>query len=231
MESDQYEELCRHFIAEKEGLDLDAVKSEVIAGAQKPGSPEHKHQMDLRWETGGEIATYLNIANAKWRSKTKVNQGEVLQLQQVRQTVSAHRAFLITNIGFTKGAKAVAESNGIALHIVAPEFDASELPVGDRDGTRRELQQISLSSSHPIYSHRVEHRGLGFHAEPQAASPDHRQPSMSRPGGYETRIQSPPAKGTSSPPTNRAIGRGGAERRGGQNRGPGRPGTSRGRKG
>lgn len=230
MESDQYEELCRHFIAEMESLDLDAVKSEVISGAQIPGSPEHKHQTDLCWETGGEIATYLNIANAKWRSSAKVNQGEVLQLQQVRQTVSAHKAFMITNVGFTKGAIAVAKNNGIALHIVTPEFDTSMLPLGDRDGTRRELQQISSSSSHPIYSHRIEHRGLGFSAEPQAASPDHRQPKIARPGGYETRIQSPPARGTSSPPTNRAI-RGGTERRGGQNRGSGRPGTSRGRKG
>jgi len=230
MESDQYEELCRHFIAKMEGLDLDAVKSEVISGAQIPGSPKHKHQIDLCWETGGGLATYQNIANAKWRSSAKVKQGEVLELQQVRQTISAHKAFMITNVGFTKGAIAVAKNNGIALHIVAPDFDISILPLGDRKGTRRKLQQISSASSRPIYSHRVEHRGLGFSAEPQAASPDHRQPRVVRPGGYETRIQSPPARGASSPPTNRAI-RGGTERRGKQNRGSGRPGTSRGRKG
>src|SRR2546430_11448565 len=100
MDSDQYEELCRHFIAEKAGLRAEDVKSVSILNAKRPGLPEYKHQIDLYWEIGDAIAAYLNIANAKWRGTARVEQGEVLLLQQVRQKVAAHKAFMITNVGF-----------------------------------------------------------------------------------------------------------------------------------
>lgn len=47
MDSDQYEELCRHFIAEKVGLRAEDVKSVSIPNAKRPGLPEYKHQIDL----------------------------------------------------------------------------------------------------------------------------------------------------------------------------------------
>jgi UDP:flavonoid glycosyltransferase YjiC (YdhE family) len=39
--------------------------------------------------------TYINIANAKWRSSSKIEQGEVLLLNQVKQKVAAHKAMMI----------------------------------------------------------------------------------------------------------------------------------------
>ena len=112
MDSDQYEELCRYFIAEKANLPIEAVKSVTIPNPQRPGLPVYKHQIDLYWETGDNIALYLNIANAKWRGSEKVEQGEVMLLQQVCQKVSAHKAFMITNVGFTAGAVAAAKDEG-----------------------------------------------------------------------------------------------------------------------
>ena len=162
MNSDQYEELCRRFVADKVGLPSDAVKSVKIPNPIRPGLPEYQHQIDLYWETGSDIALYLNIANAKWRGSAKVDQPDVMLLQQVRQKVAAHKAFIITNVGFTEGALAAAKDDGIALHIVAPTFKASVLPTGDRAAIQATLQMLASGGLGAIYSHRVEHHGLGL---------------------------------------------------------------------
>jgi hypothetical protein len=47
MESNQYEELCRLFIAEQTGLPAEAVQSVSIPNRNRPGLPEYKHQIDL----------------------------------------------------------------------------------------------------------------------------------------------------------------------------------------
>jgi hypothetical protein len=109
MNSEQYEELCRRFIAKMEGLRLEDVRSERVPSPTGPGVPQYEHQIDLRWETGGAVAKYVNIANAKWRSKDKVDQPDVMLLHQVLQDVRAHKAVMITNMGFTQGAIAAAK--------------------------------------------------------------------------------------------------------------------------
>ena len=65
MDSDQYEELCRHFIAEQAGLRMEDVNSVIIPNPMRPGLPEYRHQIDLYWETGDAIAAYLNIADER----------------------------------------------------------------------------------------------------------------------------------------------------------------------
>ena len=127
MTSKQYEELCRYFLASQLGIGIDKVVSVEIPNPQRPDLPGYKHQIDLFWETGDSVALYLNIANAKWRGSSKVDQPEVLLLQQVKQKVAAHKAVMLTNSEFTAGAVAAAQDDGIALHIVRPEFDASVL--------------------------------------------------------------------------------------------------------
>ena len=158
MDSVQYEELCRHFIAAKFALSLDDVKSVRIRNPRRPKLPAFEHQIDLYWETGNEISLYLNIANAKWRGSEKVDQGEVLLLDKVRQEVGAHKAFMISSVGFSAGAKAAAKHHGIALHTVAPAFDVSALPSGDRAAVRAALHSMASSSSQPIFNHSIEHR-------------------------------------------------------------------------
>ena len=120
MNSIQYEELCRFFLADKLGISIEKIQSVRIPNPKRPDLPGYNHQIDLYWEDGNELTQYLNIANAKWRSSSKVDQSEVLLLQQVKDDLAAHKAMMITNIGFTEGAKAVAKNKEIALHIVSP---------------------------------------------------------------------------------------------------------------
>jgi len=101
MNSRQFEELCRVFLADKVALSVADILSGDIPNPKRPGLPEYKHQIDLYWETGNEIALYLNIANAKWRGSQKVDQSDVLLLQQVKQKVGAHKAVMITNSEYT----------------------------------------------------------------------------------------------------------------------------------
>ena len=120
MTGTQYEELCRLFLADKLGIPIKEVQSVKIPNPKRLDLPEYNHQIDLYWEDGNQLAQYLNIANAKWRSSCKVEQGEVLLLQKVKEKVFANKSMMITNTGFTKGAKAVAQDEGVALHIVCP---------------------------------------------------------------------------------------------------------------
>jgi hypothetical protein len=213
MDSDQYEELCRRFIAEKANMCVEDVKSVSIPNAKRPGLPEYKHQIDLFWETGDAIAVYLNIANAKWRGTARVEQGEVLLLQQVRQQVAAHKAFIITNVGFTAGAIAVAKDHGIALHIVAPTFDITGFPRGDRAAIQRDLLDKASQTASALYSHHIEHRGMGFAQEAANIIPISSSAVTPNPAGYETRVVPHPSQPISGPSTNRSIS--GGETRGG----------------
>ena len=161
MNSIQYEELCRFFLSDKLGIPIKDVQSVRIPNPKRLDLPEYKHQIDLYWEDGNELTQYLNIANAKWRSSDKVDQGEVLLLQQVKEDLDAHKAVMITNIGFTEGAKAVAKNKGIALHIVSPSFDHTILSLSpkNRATIQTQLQEFSASSK-LAYAHKMVHRAF-----------------------------------------------------------------------
>jgi len=195
MDSDQYEEFCRLFIASKEGLSIDKVESARLPNPQRPGLAQYKHQIDLCWDTHTEIADYFNIANAKWRTSRKISQSDVMLLQKVREKVGAHKAFLISNVGFTSGAIAAAQDEKIGLHTVVPEFDPSTLPRKNRKAIRSELEKKVSSSSAPIFSHTVVQRGLDFTGQS-------RQPDRSRPPSH---VVSPRTTAVTPKPQNRAL--------------------------
>jgi len=173
MHSEQYEELCRRFVAEKESLKLDEVQSRRVPNPSRPGLPVYEHQIDLWWETSGGLATYTNIANAKWRTGRKIGEGDVVLLQKVREKVSAHKAVIITNTGFTRGAIASAKDDQIALHVLKPEFDPSVLPRRDRPAIQRVLDDIKSQTAQPLWSHNVVERGIGFTQDVGASLPAH----------------------------------------------------------
>jgi hypothetical protein len=106
----------RFFLAQKPEISVGEMKSAHMPSPTRPGSPEHKHQTDL------------NTVNAKCRTSDKVDQPDVLLLQQVKQKVGAHKAVVLTTAGFTASAEAAAQDEGIALHIARPNFDSSLLP-------------------------------------------------------------------------------------------------------
>lgn len=205
MTSKQYEELCRLFIADQFKLDVYEVTSEHKASATLPENPDIKHQIDLYWETGNEVTKYINIANAKWRSEDKVDQGEMLLLKEVKQQLNAHKAVMMTNIGFTSGAIAVAKNAEISLHVVQPTFDYSKLEGKDAKAIQSQIQAIVASQKEPVYSFRVEHRALD--TKPQSKPPIHQS---SKPQPYQTRILTGRENRTINRPNkaNRTIDRG-----------------------
>jgi hypothetical protein len=201
VDSDQYEELCRQFVAAQEGIDPREVLSLHIPNPSRPDLTPYSHQIDLYWETNTDLAVYVNIANAKWRSTAKIKQGEMLQLQKVREAVSAHKAFMITNVGFTRGARSVAEDYGIGLHVVNPAFDVADLPRGDRAAIGAAISTRVVADPSSAYSHTVEHRGLDFtgpayfagsRPTPAAAPPAQRTTRTVAP--TQTRVQGVPER-------------------------------------
>ncbi|TMQ34590.1 MAG: restriction endonuclease [Planctomycetota bacterium] len=187
MTSKQYEELCRFFVAEQLKLPLSCVRSLHVANPERPPELWHtnlgpyRHQIDLYWETPGQTTSYLNIANAKWHQEgDKVGLKDVLLLQQVRSKIAAHKALLITNTDYGRGARRAAADEGLALLIVRPEFAAAVLTAVPEVPTQERFQQLAVGRS-PIYSWQVVQKGLagggsvtevlGLVAAPQQAQP------------------------------------------------------------
>jgi hypothetical protein len=158
MVSEHYEELCRQFLADQLGIDINKVLSVEIPSAQRPGLKQYKHQIDLYWETTDNVANYVNIANGKWRGSRRVEQGEILLLQQVKEELDAHKAVMLTNFEFTAGAIAAAKHHGIALHIVRPEFDTSGLSAKAGNAIRQEMKAMARQQGKPLYFHEIVHK-------------------------------------------------------------------------
>lgn len=171
MNSIQYEELCRYFIAQKVVLDIGQISSVRILNPKRENLPQYQHQIDFYWETISDLCQYLHIANAKWRGSDKVDQGDVLLLQQVKLEVAAHKAMMITNSGFTQGAVAVAKDKGISLHIVIPAFDVSVLPTKNRLLIQAKIKELSASIENQIvYNHFTIHKNFElFEIKPSAS--------------------------------------------------------------
>ncbi len=154
MQYKQYEELCRLFVANEENIPIEKIKSDYIPSSVRPGLEEYKNQIDLYWELEDKLTRNLVIVNAKWRSsdEDKVVQGDILLIQQVKQEIDANKAMIITNTGFTDGARKAAINRRIALHIVVPNFDSTILHTKDRLTMQTQLQEL-FDSRRPVYSH------------------------------------------------------------------------------
>jgi hypothetical protein len=157
MTSQQYEELCRLFLAELFRLGLDRIHSLEYPNPQRAFRPAYYHQIDLYWEIETPAAHYLHIANAKWHSSPHiVHQADVLLLQQVKIKLAAHKAFLITNTGFSDQGQAVAADEGIALHIVQPTFNPRVLSATSRPKMRNQLVSLAEAQAGvPLYLHQA----------------------------------------------------------------------------
>ena len=157
----QYEELCRLFIADKFKLLIEEVQSVRIQNPQRPGLRKFHHQIDLYWEDGNEVALYINIADTKWRGSGKVDQGDILKLQKVREKVPANKAIMITNSDFTNGAIGAADDEFVGLHIVRPNFDVAILDpdLKDRKVIQTQLRELATNDK-PIYDYKIIRRAL-----------------------------------------------------------------------
>lgn len=144
MTPNQYEVLCRHFIARKLKVPVENIREGNIRGISRLGR-DLKHQIDMYWTTRDGVCEYYNIANAKWRT-AKVKMGEVLLLQQVREELGANKALMITNTGFTQGAKDHAAEHRIGLYVVAPTFDFSNLEPKKRDVISTQMKAMHVAT-------------------------------------------------------------------------------------
>jgi hypothetical protein len=160
MTSKQYEEFCRLYLAEQLGVGVDTIRSGHIENPRRTHLPEFDHQIDLYWETEDDIVLYLNIANAKWRGDRKVEQGEVLLLQQVKTGIDAHKAVMLTSTGFTDGAMAAAIHHRIALHLVLPNFDYSGLDTKDAGLIRSGIREAASKQTEPLYKNEIVHKAF-----------------------------------------------------------------------
>ena len=154
MNGTQYEEFCRLFVHNELNIPVENIKSGYIPSAIRPGLEEYKNQIDLYWKLEDKLTRNLVIVNAKWRSsdKDKVEQRDVLLIQQVSKEIDANKAILITNTDFTDGARKAAKNHRIALHIVRPNFDYAILHKENRGTMQTQLQEF-FNSSRPVYSH------------------------------------------------------------------------------
>ena len=164
MTSIQYEELCR-FFSSPAGKGPNIVRRNPLRSNSEPVDAKNFRntvdQIDLYWETGDDAFQYLfTLPMRSGGEQDKVDQPDVLLLQQVKDDVRAHKAVMITNTAFTSGANAVAQDKGIALHVVRPAFDVSSLPSKDRPAIVAEIQNIASTMSQPIYEHVVIQRAF-----------------------------------------------------------------------
>lgn len=203
MDSVHYEELCRRYIADKFSVPIESVESRREANPRRADEDEFDHQIDLWWETGGEAVCYVNIANAKWRGTEKVDQPDVMLLNQVRQSVNAHKALMLTSVGFTEGAVRVAQHHGIGLHIVRAHFSEASLPATkDRPAIQAALTALVAGRQQQLYTSEICLRGLEFPTGEPAASPSLARPVHQVGGGFAPSRPSVQTA-TPAPPMNR----------------------------
>jgi len=199
MDDKLYEELCRIYLADQFGVPVESITSKRIENPRRPGDPKVLHQIDHHWETGPAAALYVNIANAKWRTTDKADQGEVQAVHSVKEMVRAHKALLITSTEFTSGARGLAVQHGIGLHIVRATFDHARIPLGDRVAMRAAIMSLAAKP----YTFEVVHRGLELVERPEPIAP------ASLPGAaYTTRqvTSYTTREGPGTGATNRSLG-------------------------
>jgi hypothetical protein len=157
MTSQQYEELCRVFIADLFRMPVDKILTTEIANSSRPGVADYGHKIDLYWEVETAAARYVHIANAKWRRPEGSGTLEDVQvLEHIRGKIAAQKALLITNTGFHVGALAAAADLGIGLFIVRPEMAATRLLQPDRNVFRERLaEEKERSGGRALFSFEV----------------------------------------------------------------------------
>lgn len=208
MDDKLYEELCRIYLADQFGVPVESITSKVVENPQRPGEPGFSHKLDHYWETGSDAVLYVNIANAKWRTTEKADQGEIILLHAVKEMLRAHKALLITSKGFTSGVRGVAAQYGIGLHIVNATFDPASIPLGDRAAMRAAISGLATKP----YTFEVVHRGLDVGERPAPVAPATRPApayTTRELTGYTTR------EGPGPGSTNRSLGGGGGPGGGG----------------
>lgn len=158
MTGHQYEQFARAVLVRELKLSPDELRSTRMPGAQFPGEKELKHQIDLFYVVETEIAEYITIFQCKYRKSRKVGQAEVLLLASVRSNISASKAILVTNRGFTSGADSAAARGKIGLSVITPRIDIYEIDKALRGDDLFDAIDAKLQGSAHGYNFHVERK-------------------------------------------------------------------------
>lgn len=147
MNGAQYEQFVRAVLVKRLELDPADMQSAKASGVSFPGTDEVRHQIDLFYTDRGEVADYLTIIECKYRSADRIDQEEVGKLAFVKASVRASKAILVTNRGFTSGARSVATAENIALLVIDPQVEYREGTPGEDVATLFAAAQALLDRS------------------------------------------------------------------------------------
>lgn len=144
MKGTDYEQVVRAVLLKKLNIAPEELKSVREHGATLPGGPELKHQIDLFHIDSTEIADYITIIECKYRTSELVDQEELAKLAFVKSSIKASKAILVSNLGFTAGARSLATSERIALLKIEPDekLSADVATVTERPRTDSLLNEI-----------------------------------------------------------------------------------------
>ena len=120
MTGPEYEQFVRAVICRTLNIAPDKLQSTHSPGVTLPNASGLDHQIDLFYVDETEIAEYITIIECKYRGSRPVDQTLLQNLAFVRDSTRAHKAIMVSNQGFTEGARAVAESQRIALLTIEP---------------------------------------------------------------------------------------------------------------
>ena len=73
--------------------------------------------------------------------------------------MKAHKAMMITDVGFTSGAFDIATECNIALHVLNPIFDSSILPSGDRNEIQKTVTTLVAEGN---FFHELVRKSMDF---------------------------------------------------------------------
>ena len=137
----EYEQFVRAVLCRILKIPPDKLMSTHSPGVTLPNAGDLDHQIDLFHVDENEIAEYVTIIECKYRESRPVDQTLLQNLAFVRDSTRAHKAIMVSNRGFTKGAHAVAESQKIALLTIEPtaEYEPTR-STSDVDALFRAIQ-------------------------------------------------------------------------------------------
>src|SRR5438477_11988452 len=139
----QYELIVRHvydtLLNQREARNIAVKHLELIQGTKSA------YKIDVYWEFEIAGITYRTVVQAKdWNSRVKKDQ--VLTLKSVLDDIPGQpRGVIVTRVGLQKGAKELAEANGICIYVLA---QAKRNPVKIRIDSIVKLEVVPVGTDH-----------------------------------------------------------------------------------
>jgi len=90
-------------------------RNKKYKGVRQPG--DYEIDVSVEFSFDGKLSFLLIVECKNWRER--VNREVVQKLAQTRDAISAHKAAVVSPVGFTRGARDLAATLGIALWVIS----------------------------------------------------------------------------------------------------------------